>query len=210
MNKFMHLKGITDDFLAILHELYGFYYDCLLGFEANLIRFENLKKNGCPGKIIAHGSPDDPNTIILHKAPINELIDRNGNAGLNVNQLRGYMIIMISEHWNNKIRMRIAKLFKKELNDIRSYIMGDINKIRNDLLHSRGKANKSASNKIIKFEKESMIMFDEEVFHIIFAEIFKYINKLFEQEFGQKGYTNNSFNQHAIQQHLARKNVVVI
>ena len=210
MNKFDDLKKVTDNFLNILHDLYGFYYDSQCGFKTNFIHFNNLKQNGHPKITVAQGKPDDPNPIILHDATIEQYILRNDPTnGSNINSLRGYIITMISEHWNEKIRKQIANVLNKNRSEINSDIMGDITKIRNDWLHRRGKSNNSASNKIIKFEKGIMISFKEETFDKIFKEIFKDINQLFEQEFGKKCYTNNSLKQNAITRHLSVKHKIL-
>lgn len=206
MHKIEILKSITDRLLDILHELYGYYLDSTNGFRLYKWEMQQEAKAGVPGKFFSNSRPDDPNALILHDAQIKDLILRNEHEGSNVNKTRQYIITMILEHWEHDFRPKIAStLGLKKKEDLKSDIMGDINKIRHDILHNRGIAKNSSNNKLIKFKKNESIIVSESAFKQIFAEIFNYLNNLFIKETGAPAYIDNSLNQKSKTIHRAIK-----
>lgn len=188
------LKLITDRFIDILHELYGVYLDSLAGFKLYNQEIEQKIRQGAPGIIFAKGDPDDSEAIILHGASIKEIFDRNSANGLNVIRMRHYILVMIVSHWNEDIRKKIENVLAIRPDDVKADILGDLNKLRNDILKNREKANKSVNNIIFKFQKNEFINISSEMFDRIFEEIHKYLNILLTQNTCLEGYSDRSLN----------------
>jgi hypothetical protein len=206
--KFLNLKIVLDRFINILHDLYGFYLDACQGFE--FVSKHSQQFLHLPGRIVANGSPDDPNAVILNSSTWDEICSRNQQHGLNTEKTKHYVLVMILEHWNHDIRYKIAETIGVENTDeVKADIMGDLNKIRNDLLHSRGRVNKSAGNIFIKLVKGSNIVITSELFDKIFVEIFEYFNKLSIEQTGCTMYLDRSLHLQAKGIHRSMKHTIV-
>lgn len=209
-NVFIDLKKITDRFVKILHDLYGFYFDSTEGFKLHRIDIEKKVQSGMPSLIIASGPPIDQQAIILHSASGKEIIRRNSPNGDNLNKIGSFVLVMIMEHWEHDIREKIATaLGYSSKSEVKSDIMGDINKIRQDVLHNRGKVDRSFSNKILSFRKGEKIELTEGILKEVFGEIFKYLNFLFFQHTDREGYSDNSLNLEAKAVHSSMKHTLV-
>ncbi len=206
--KFISLKTETDRFIEIIHGLYGFYIDSVESFKLYNQHMIVQDSRGVPGIIWANGSPDNPDAIILNDASPKEIILRTAIEGSNVNRLRGFMVIMIAEHWNCDIRQKLEKNLNLNKDDLKSDIMGDVTKIRNDLLHSRGKAKESTRNKIIKFQQGELIAFSNIDFDNLFKEIFCGMNQIFLNHTGVAAYKDHSLNQRSKEIHRSMKHTV--
>lgn len=204
------LKKITDDFLEILENLYGLKCDTSLAFNSLQKELRKMKLDEASLITFANSIPNDPKARIQHCTTVGELISRIDKEGKNLIKIRGFILTEIIEHWEHNIRKQIASaLGFKNKNEVRSNIMAEINRIRQDLLHGRGKAKRSASNRIIPFQKDTPIELNEIIFDLIFSEIFKYLNGLLEAN-NEPQYTNDSLNQrekikHQIYSHTIRE-----
>lgn len=207
--KFKSLKSETDRFIEIIHGLYGFYIDSAEGFKLYNQHMIVQDSRGVPGIIWANGSPDNPDAIILNDSSPKEIILRTAIEGPNVNRLRGFMVIMIAEHWNCDIRQKLETILNLNKNDLKSDIMGDVTKIRNDLLHSRGKAKESTRNKIIKFQQDELIAFSNIDFDNLFKEIFYGMNQIFLNHTGTVAYKDHSLNLRSKEIHRSMKHTVM-
>ncbi len=203
------LKVTMDRFVEILHDLYGFYYDSEQGFRLYHKELEGRVQQGVPSVIIAEGKPTDVNAIILHVAPISEMVDRNSEEGVNIILVRELIIVRIASSWNDDIRPKIGKILGLEKDGIKSGIMGDISKMRNDIVHNKGRANQSTRNKIIKFQKGDRIRIDEEILKKVFKEIFKDLNELFREHTGEIAYADNSLNLAAKKLHRSMDHKII-
>ncbi len=203
------LKIETDRFLEILHEQYGLYIDSTNGFKLYQQQLKSNAQMGIPSVTFALGNPIDPDAIILHHATMSEIIIRNQEDGLNGAKVRAYILIMIYEHWENDIRAKIAVILGlSDKANLKSNIMGDINKIRQDLLHNRGTALNSVKNKIIKFIKDKPVIICSNTFDKIFKEIFEYLNQLFLEKTGSIAYKDHSLNQKYKEWHRSMKHTI--
>lgn len=217
-NNFDALKSIFDRYVDILHDLYGFYIDMTQGFRfyrehllKNLLLESKSLSTKSSNVIVSNSSPDDPDALILNVSSINTICERNQTEGTNVARARDHILTMILEHLNHDIRHAIANLLGcKESNDITADIFGDVNKIRNDILHSRGKADRSTKGIIIKFQKGDRIVITQEIFDTIFTEIFNYFNKLSLEVTGKIMYLDRSLHQEAKKVHISIQHKCVI
>lgn len=202
------LKIITDRFIYILHEQYGIYLDSISGFEFYHKNLEQKLYQGVPRMIFSNSSPDNQNAVILHKASIADLVNRNAKNGSNIIKVRQNILVMIYHHWEEDIRKKIAEILKKDLNNVKSDIMHDIKQIRHDILKNRGRANNSVKNKIFKFQEGEQLNITQEIFELIFNEIFKYLNQLHQENTGSMPYLDNSLNLKAKEWHRSMEHVI--
>lgn len=217
MKIFDELKSILDRYIGILHDLYGFYVDITQGFRLyrkNILNMLLAQPNGMTTMssemIISNSSPDNPNALILNVSSISSICERNQDEGVNVALAREHVLTMVLEHWNHDIRPAIANVLGyNDSNDVKADIFGDVNKIRNDILHSRGKANKSVNGVIIKFQKGDRIVIDQVMFDKIFTEIFNYFNKLSLEATGQIMYLDRSLHLQAKKTHRSMQCIVL-
>ncbi len=209
--KFEQLKTITDRFIDTLHDLYGYYFDSVEGFKLYHKASEQELLRGIPRLIIANGTPAETDAVILHSAPMQEIVERNNKEGSNTIRARQFVIVMIMGHWNEDIRRNIEIVLGMNKGGLKSDIMGDLDHMRNDILKNKGKARdtNSAKNKIIKFQENDPIYIDLKTFQKIFSEIFKYLNDLFIKETGQTGYIDSSLNLKAKEWHRSTKHVIL-
>lgn len=204
------LKEITDRFIEIIEDLQGYLVDSECGYAAYKKELELRPRSNTSSVTYAQGDPTDMSAIILHRALTNEVIARNSKEGTNVNRTRCHMLVMILEHWEADIRPKLAKcLNKKEKNDIKCEIMRDFNKIRQDILHNRGKVFNAASNKIIKFEQDKEIYITSQMLDLARLEVFKYLNSLFIEQTGQVMYPDSSLNQQAKKFHTSMSHKII-
>lgn len=211
------LKSILDRYISILHDLYGFYTDMTQGFKfyrEHLLKSLLLQSGGLSSissdVIVSNSTPDDPNALILNESSINDICERNQAEGANFARARDHVLTMIMEHWNHDIRHAIANLLGyKNSDEVNADIFGDVNKIRNDILHSRGKANKSTKGIIVKFQEGDRIVVTQEIFDTIFTEIFNYFNKLSLEITGKTMYLDRSLHQHAKEIHKSMQHTVL-
>lgn len=194
--KELELIAVTDRCVEIMHDLFGFYLDAHQGFilYKNKVEDEALKSY-VPSRLWANKSPIEVDAVFHHVASAKEIAHRNSPEGSNIFRTRNYVIVMITEHWDRDIRIKIAEVLGLEnVNDIKSDIMSDLNKIRQDVLHKRGKAENSVKNKIIKFKLGDPIEISPEIFDLIFKNIIKDLNDLCLKYTGKKGYQDHSLN----------------
>ncbi len=207
---FSSLKVVADRFISMLHDLYGLYHDATSGFSLYLKDLQLKSWKDGQSLIVSNSDPTDKKALILHEALISDIISRNSKDGENYNKIRRFIIVMISEHWEHDIREKIADVFGlKDKDEVKSNIMAEINKIRQDVLHNRGKVSNCAANKMLKFCEGEELKISEADFFKIFEEIFKYINDLFSTYTGQTAYPDNSLHQEAKRKHLSMEHTIL-
>lgn len=207
MKEYAHTKTVSDEFIGILHDIYGFFVDTTLSYSYFLkeIQFQQVRSakqlKTTVGKLdratmtYANGDPTDPDLVILHECTQKELKSRNMENGQNTNYVAQFSIAMIYEYWENQYRGQFADAVGIEKNNLKSDVFGDIRLIRHDILHFRGTASKknSGKTKILKwFDEGEAIFITKSMFEVIVVEIFKYINLYFMSHYKTDAYPDHS------------------
>jgi hypothetical protein len=223
MKNFQQIKETADEFVNILHDIYGFYADSTTSFTQFLKEFETSQKiNSLKLKVsveeldkatmtYANGKPNDPDVIIFHECTQKELKDRMKKTGKNTNYVSQFSLAMIYEFWENKYREKFSEAIGLKKNDLKSDIFGDIRLIRHDILHARGLAtiNNSSKTKILKwFQEGELILITEEKFQNVIVEIFKYVNTFFIQHYQQEAYPDHSLSLNGRKRHRNTKHTI--
>ena len=92
----------------------------------------NPKMNPNADFMIGSGHPDEGNIYSSMKA--NKLIEYMNNGKFSDIIYKSFIIRIYSD-WDENYRYELAKEFKREKNDIKSDLMGDIRIIRNWIVH---------------------------------------------------------------------------
>lgn len=212
------LKDATDRLIVELHEIKGFHSDSVSGykhFRDYFIKAQEFQRKDKGNTIeeldqmkitIAKGDPDDPNVWIFNESSQGDFkarLDKNGSNEIRLSQL---CIVMLYDKWEGELRKNIADALNVKIKEVQSPIFGDIRHIRNDAVHHYGIATKEHAGtkcEILNwFQPGQLMEITADRFDEILEYIFNWINSLFMEKFGKKGYLNNSLNQDAKKRHL--------
>lgn len=192
-DKELELITVMDRFVEIMHDLYGFYIDVHEGVILYGNKVEIARKSGVPRMLWATKPGTEFDAAFHHTATPQEIVARNRPEGPNIIKIRNYILVMTVEHWNEDIRVKIAEILEfGDSKNVKSDILGDLTKLRNDILHNRGKAKNSVNNKIIPFKKNNPIEISPELLERILINIFKDLNEICLTYTGKKGYQDHS------------------
>ncbi|MBP0047549.1 hypothetical protein H9C73_02275 [Marinobacterium sp. AK62] len=223
MKDYAYTKSVSDEFIGILHDIYGFFIDTTQGYSIYLKQLQSQqelaakKYNTTVAKLdvatmtYANGAPTDPEAIILHECTQKEIKERNIKNGRNTNYVSKFSTAMIYEYWENQYRGLFADAVGIKKSDLKSDIFGDIRLIRNDILHCRGKASDKncGKAKILKWFKEGdTVYITERMFEEIIVEIFKYINTLFSSYYQKDAYPDHSLSLKGRERHRNTKHTI--
>ena len=211
------LKGITNYYVLVLHQLKGYHQDSLSGFQAYLKDFEASQISSCQKLNLSisevdkaqliymtGGAPNDPKVIMHHECTQGELKTRLGKGNLNENLLGYFCLSMMYEYWED-IRGKLAVASGLDSKDIVSDIFGDMRNLRNDIVHNKGVASKkySDSNKLLKwFKEEEIILITTEKLDEITGKIFDFMSEFVLECTGHKPYMDYSLSQIAKQRQM--------
>lgn len=130
---------LTREFLEVLNDLAGTHAAALFGIM-NLAEFgEELAREKPDGAL--HWGQGDPNTnagFAYQRWDHSTLPERFAPEGEVVRTLGQQWIVMVAAQWNDHYRGRIAKALGIDRNDVGDAVMGDLTKMRNDVVHHRG------------------------------------------------------------------------
>ena len=170
------------EFEEIVNMIVGVYTDATIGFDIYQFRLQQITKNSSPDAKLFFGSgnQNDPATEVDHVAPITEVVSRNMETGSNFRFIGNMCLISIYQYWEDDYRKKIAVLFHKKKDDIKEPIMGDIQKLRNSIIHHKAIALPAVQNcTLLKWYQEGdEIFINKEQFKEIIKPIRVYINKL--------------------------------
>jgi len=144
------VAGEVRALVEALDHLYGLYLDATAGFKANhdlIVRGQRETAEGLPpgtdpdslGFLVGRGAPTDPATVLLHRTTQGEFKRRNAPGGSNHVRLAQLTLVLVFAYWETAHRARIAHaLGLKGQNELTVPIMGDLRRLRHDILHNRG------------------------------------------------------------------------
>jgi len=109
---------LLDEFNEVIDEIVGLYFDASLGFsiirdqqEQHLLRLKSLDLYN-PARPLdffySNGDPHDPNSIVYHVTPIENLARRNKELGPNRDFLGRSTLVTIFAYWEDHYRQQLA------------------------------------------------------------------------------------------------------
>ena len=190
------------EFQHIYYDYLGSVYDCVFGLnilvrkadELLYIRMEDIaEKNYKRMHDYSHVfsfQKDKGNMDTIYYVTSGPDIFRRIETKQNESFLSSMFIVFIFQIWEDVYRKKIALSLKITPNDVKIPIMGDINKIRNSIIHNRGVANKDINKcEILKqFRYGDKIIFTSELLWQIKKEI-EMGFEMFEKEIIEKYLT---------------------
>jgi hypothetical protein len=137
------LENEINQFAAEVDALYGYYLDSTLGFQILRERFTAVLQSSPanPSDLDSHmlhfgnGDPNNSATQFHHSVRIAEFKRRNGPGGSNQVRTGQLHIILIYAFWESRYRVSIAAALGIKPDDLKVPIMGDLRRLRNDIVH---------------------------------------------------------------------------
>jgi hypothetical protein len=148
--RFPDLLDTSLAFLKTVHAVYGVYLDGIRGYglvhkeqlhiRGWIIRTQVLDDESADSTtfIYGHGDLESPDAIPLHSVSHGELTARNEKGGENWIFLANVCLVSIYQYWEDRYRKEIAAALKKQKDDLRVPIMGDLRRYRRSIIHHAG------------------------------------------------------------------------
>lgn len=145
-------------FVAVIDEMYGYYLDAVMAFGLYhrfiLDGIERTKAFFPPGTnladdvFIGDGEPGDPSHFLEHRTTKTDLMSRNAPGGRNSVLAAQHLVVLIFTFWETRYRSTIADALGLKVDDLKVPLIGDLRRLRNDIVHSRGRISKETAAKI--------------------------------------------------------------
>lgn len=192
---------LLNEFGGIVNSIYGVYLDSTRGFY--LVNKQHIKMQQQSLKMLkiskpdlanikyletrpmnyVKGDPNKPESVIVQASTQAEFKVRNEKGGTNYKFIANMCLVSIYQYWEDKYRKKIEQALGLEENAVKSDIMGDINWLRQSIIHKKAIASKKVEeSKLLKwFKKGAEITIDKDMFEEMVSQIYKFII-----EFSQK------------------------
>ncbi|MFC1615887.1 hypothetical protein ACFL21_01995 [Patescibacteria group bacterium] len=181
MNKQKKIKEQKEikEFLQIVDEIAGFYFDTISAYDEFLKLIMNAQQFVSNKTSIAIKDLDILNfkyennkNSCRHTCTQGELKKRLEKNSDNYKKIGNLCLILIYQYWDN-YRNKIEKKLQLQKNEIKSDIMGDIRILRNSILKNKSRGKPDVENcKILKwFKKGKKIIINEKQFEKILNNI---------------------------------------
>ncbi|GAB5535465.1 MAG: hypothetical protein Rubg2KO_17140 [Rubricoccaceae bacterium] len=179
---YVEFSDIAAAFVHRLDELYGLYLDTTAGFNAALKQFDQLQtQTAADLKMTRHqldstdfffgkGDPNDPQNILQHRTTQGEYRRRNSPSGSNYSRLAQYLVILVFHLWEQEYRVLLAEALGVDKATIRLPVIGDLRRLRNEILKHRGVVSASTARalEVIKFaEGDSIVFTPDQIFQVV-------------------------------------------
>jgi hypothetical protein len=153
----VEVKKAVTAFLEKVDELFGYHSDSTFGFRATLAQLalaEMERKKRSPNvdfdsERVSFGSGHrkHPATRILHETTVRELRLRNSDRGMNHVRAGQNFIVLLYSFWEHEYRPLLAKALGSQ-NDLQIRIMGDVRRLRRDIIHHGGILQEETLNRL--------------------------------------------------------------
>ena len=168
-------------FFVQLDEIYGHYLDSTLGFDAIHARFAEIQERAKRDNpeidfderhiYLGTGAPDDPATVIQHRATQGEFKRRNAPDGANHVRAAQLLVVLIFAFWESRYRASIASGIGIDPSDLKVPILGDLRRLRNDIVHCAAivQGETSAKLEVLNQMKagQPIILYRDDVLHLV-------------------------------------------
>lgn len=186
-------KPSISEFMNVIDEIYGVYLDSTYGFKLLVDNIQKIQKKaiGLIGPmatveeldkrsfVYGKGSPYDSH--LLHQTTQGTLKKRNKKNALNYKVMGNLSAVQIYQYWEDKYREEIANSLKKDRDELRSDVFGDLRHYRQAIIHNNGIATQDCEDKVKilrKFKRGEEIFLNEEQIFKIIREVKSYLNSI--------------------------------
>lgn len=173
--------NIINEFLDVMHGVYGTYLDATKGFVLGLKQLDDAQtyslglfseKNPELATVehldtlnffYGKGEPGKPDSITQHVCTQGELKQRNSKGGRNYKFMGNMSLVSIYSYWEDYYRGAIANTMSCGKNDIKIPVFNDLRHLRRSIIHRRGIAIKDVSKcEVLKWFSEGEDVFIDE------------------------------------------------
>ncbi|CTP86301.1 hypothetical protein XTPLMG728_1172 [Xanthomonas translucens pv. poae] len=172
----IEMKKSVDALLSHAEQTYGLFHDSAQGWRRLSDLFESLVQQemakGMPREQalkspLIHGKGEPGSGEALHFSNLGERLAACAHGGQNEITLSNLCLISIYSFWEDRTRNEIAKTLGMDKDNVQSDLFGDINKMRNVILHASGIMDQRArSMKVLKwFSVGDRVIVDREKLH---------------------------------------------
>ena len=161
---FAEVEKSVAAFVVQIDEVVGHYGDSIVGFRASVLQMNQAQEKMAqksPGEnfdgkpmVFGLGNWRTPSHSVMHETTQGEFKRRNQDGGPNNIRAAQLLIVLIFSFWEEVHRKSIAAACGHSKDDLRIPILGDLCKIRNDIVHRQGVLSKEkyAKLEVLKFE----------------------------------------------------------
>lgn len=115
-------------------------------------------ENPDPTISFTDGNPSLPTTLHAGRMRVSDFEALAAEGGLAEERLGHQLIVFVYTIWDSTYRPSLAKALQVEPNSIQAPIMGDLRLLRNDIVHNKGIADKSADTTELRWFQRGEIM----------------------------------------------------
>lgn len=164
------------EYLGLLDRIYGMYIDACMGFET--IERDFSSRLGIDhSKRIFLGEFADPNSQTAkynHSTTIGNFLFRNRRDSENQLLLSQSTIVFIYSIWDTMFRPKFANSLRKELDEIKCDVLGDLRHYRNAIVHNNMKLERPTRRLTFVTSGNAVVLKQEqmrELFTILFEDL---------------------------------------
>ena len=177
-----NLDQIVDEFGRSLDDIYGLFINVGLAYLHINDRLGQIIPNSSDDNTIhfGNGDPNDPSAKIHLSVNIREFKNNIKPGGRDSILITNLCIVSIYQLWEDHYREKIAKAKGLKKSELKSDIFGDLNRIRQAIIHHNNKKISEFSKiKILNYMKErEQVFFKREEFDELIVKIKGELKKL--------------------------------
>jgi hypothetical protein len=134
------LDQVKTEFFDFLNDVAGAFGHACIGVRCLRERLAAVPAERVPGArmFIMKGDPNHPDSRTWQAWPLDTLNDRLGESGLVVRELGRQWVVSVFAHWEDHYRAGFARALCVRLREVTDPMMGDIRRLRHDIVHHRG------------------------------------------------------------------------
>jgi len=146
----------------------------------DMVKAPRSPKNPDPTIAFSDGDPNLPTTRHAGRVPFSRFMALAAEGGLAEQRLGHQLVVFVYTIWESEYRPKLASALQVPPNNVEVPILGDLRRIRNDVVHNRGIASADHTAKCVELRwfsagdpilvrHEHIIELDEKVQSLIFT-----------------------------------------
>lgn len=145
--------AIVAQFMAAVNEISGIHTMSVMAIRFLPDKLLPLLSHGDPGQdfLVGRTDPDDPDAFAYQSWKIGDIPGKLAEEGPIVRALGQQWVVMVGTQWEDEFRPRLAEARGVEAAEVADPVMGDIFKMRNDIVHHRGIAKNSERCEVLRW-----------------------------------------------------------
>jgi hypothetical protein len=136
-------EQVAAEFYASLNDIAGTHHAGLWGLRLLREHLASLLAEAPDPDadfIVGHGDPNTPEGLGYQRWRVGSIPDRLADGGIVARQLGQQWAVLVASRWEHEYRPRLAAALEVPKNELAVPIMGDVVRMRNDIVHHHGVA----------------------------------------------------------------------